>query len=102
MVLVATVTVWERAKTMWGLWAVYDTAVAAAIKENPMAAKNILASKVFWFNAIAGVIGFAQQQGLFAGIPDPYGPAVVILGNILLRFLTTQPVSLSAPLATTK
>lgn len=59
-----------------------------------MAAKNLFASKTFWFNLVAFGLGFAQEQGLFTLIPEPYGPAVLALGNIVLRLVTTQPVAL--------
>ena len=60
-------------------------------------AKSVFASKTLWFNLLAGAIGLAQQQGLFSLIPEPYGPAVIVLGNLLLRLITTQPVALTTP-----
>jgi len=57
--------------------------------------KSIFASRTFWFNVVAGVVGFAQSNGLFTLIPDPYGPPLVALINLGLRAITTQPVSVS-------
>lgn len=56
--------------------------------------KSILTSKTFWFNVLGGaaqVIGFAGQY-----IPPQYAPiavGVTALINIILRTVTTQPVS---------
>lgn len=83
----------DRLSLVWKLWGIWSTAEARA-QGDPMAAKNILASKTFWFNVLALVLGFAQEQGLFALIPEPYGPAALALGNIILRAVTTQPVTL--------
>lgn len=95
MPLVAHMNVFDRLRLMWAAFGIYDQAVAVATKEVPMGTKSIFASKVFWFNALAGLIGFAQQQGLFTMIPEPYGPAALILGNMALRFFTTQPVTVT-------
>lgn len=60
-----------------------------------MEAKSILFSKVFWFNVVTAVLMLAD------GLTDTLGPeavkflgVVVVVGNVLLRFLTDQPVSL--------
>lgn len=60
-------------------------------------AKSILASKTFWFNALAGLYAFAQSQGLIAAIPAPWGEFIVLGGNMLLRLVSAQPVTLSLP-----
>ena len=59
-----------------------------------MPTKSIFTSKTFWFNVIAGLGAFAQSQGLLTIIPDPWGPPIVALINLLLRYVTIQPVTL--------
>ena len=81
----------EKLRWLWRAQQVVDAAQTAA-KEAGVATKSIFTSKVFYFNLIAGVIGVLQAQGLFSLIPEPYGPAVVAVGNIVLRYVTTQPV----------
>ena len=86
---------WDKLRWALAAWRIYDAAEAAARKEAPM--KSIFASKTFWFNVIAGVIGVCQAQGLFTAIPAPYGPAVVALVNLALRYVTVEPVTLPRP-----
>jgi hypothetical protein len=59
--------------------------------------KSIFTSKTFWFNLLAGVAAVAQV------IPvTPYTAAAGAIANILLRAITTQPVSVpGAPAALT-
>ena len=83
----------EYLKWLWRGKTVVDQAEAAA-KEAGVDAKSILLSRTFWFNVLAGAIGVCQAQGIFTAIPDPWGPLVVMLGNIALRYITTQPVKL--------
>ncbi len=63
--------------------------------------KWILGSKVFWFNVLALVVGIAQAFGFAGFTPDPktaeYVMVMVTLINLILRFATRQPVSLSRP-----
>jgi hypothetical protein len=89
-------SLWAKIQLLLGLNRVYESAVTEAKKDPSMTAKSILASKTFWFNIIAGAGAFAQSQGLFTLIPDPWGPPVIALINILLRYITTQPVALMA------
>jgi hypothetical protein len=55
--------------------------------------KSILTSKTFWVNTLGGIVaGAGLAQGY---IPPEYAPVVVAIGsiaNILLRFLTSQPI----------
>lgn len=60
--------------------------------------KWFLQSKTFWFNVLALVVYVATSFG-FAGFnPDPklaeYGAVVVTIINLILRFATSQPLSL--------
>lgn len=86
-------TLWQETKILLGIRRVIGDAEKKAMMDK-VDPKNILKSKTFWFNAIAGVIGLAQQYGLFEMIPAPYGAAAVILGNLVLRVVTTQPVTI--------
>jgi len=53
--------------------------------------KGLIKSKVFWFNAITGLL---EITSVFTGV-IPTGTATLIncFGNVALRFLTTQPLS---------
>lgn len=58
--------------------------------------KSLWKSKTFWFNTISGVIGVVGQiQGFLPPPALPYVAAVVAVGNIVLRMITDQPVSIS-------
>ncbi len=63
--------------------------------------KWILSSKVFWFNVLALVLIIAQAFGFAEFAPDPklaeYGAVAVTIINLILRFVTAQPVSLARP-----
>lgn len=53
--------------------------------------KGLLKSKVFWFNTITGTLELANT---FAGVlPPGTAMTVNVLGNIVLRFLTTESLS---------
>jgi hypothetical protein len=86
---------WAKIQLLLGLNRVYETAVDAARKDPTVTTKSLFASKTFWFNVIAGLGAFAQSQGLLTLIPDPYGPPIIALVNIVLRYITTQPVALA-------
>lgn len=62
-------------------------------------AKGILTSWTVWFNLLLGGVEIAQAHDLFKLIPEPWGPVVMLVGNILLRYRTAQPVSVVAPYA---
>ncbi len=57
-------------------------------------AKSILSSRTFWLNSLGAL---AAASTLANGtIPAKYAPAVVAVGgisNIILRFLTSQPIA---------
>lgn len=57
--------------------------------------KSIFSSKTFWFNALAAVVTVALSAVENLG-PDagPIALGVVAVGNIVLRFITSQPVSI--------
>jgi uncharacterized membrane protein len=63
--------------------------------------KSIFKSKVFWFNLLALVVLFASQFG-YTGVVSPdiqgyvevFMPAILLVVNIALRFVTKQPVYL--------
>ena len=58
-----------------------------------MPSKSVLSSKTVWFNLAAGILGVLQSSGVVNLIPAPYGPALWALGNLILRVVTTQPVT---------
>ncbi len=64
--------------------------------------KWILGSKVFWFNVLALVVYIAGAFGFGSFTPDAklaeYGAVAVTIINLILRFATAQPVSLSKPI----
>jgi hypothetical protein len=61
--------------------------------------KWFLNSKTFWFNALAFAVAVAQAFGFGGFTPDPklaeYVTVAVALINIVLRFVTTGPITLS-------
>jgi hypothetical protein len=64
-----------------------------AVPAPASASKSILASKTFWVNALGGIVAGTATYGGY--IPPKYAPAVIATGsiaNILLRFLTNQPI----------
>lgn len=50
-----------------------------------------LKSKTFWFNAITGTL--AVVNALNGIIPNEYAGAIVAVGNIALRFMTSKPLN---------
>jgi hypothetical protein len=64
--------------------------------------KGFWKSKTFWFNALSLVVLIANGFGFvnFAGDPKlaEYAAAVVTIVNVILRFMTVQPVSLRKPI----
>lgn len=57
--------------------------------------KSLFATKTFWVNLISGAVALLESQELLNVIPDVYeaGLVVVVFGlNIVLRYITTQPV----------
>lgn len=60
-----------------------------------MPTKSILASWTFWFNILAAVYEVAANFGLIANLPPEAKTIVLLVGNLLLRLKTTQPVTLS-------
>lgn len=63
-------------------------------------AVSILTSRMFWLNTIALVVAIVELTELRDVIPDQYEShlaALVAVGNIILRKLTTRPVALIAP-----
>lgn len=59
-------------------------------KRDPMS-KSILKSKVFWFNTITLTLKLAEVLP----IPTEYIVLILGIGNVLLRFLTENPVHLT-------
>lgn len=63
-----------------------------------VASKSIFTSKTFWFNALTGV---ADAIGQFSGlIPVQYQPFIALASaiiNVGLRYVSSQPVHVTAP-----
>ena len=57
--------------------------------------KSIFTSKSAWWNVIVTVVGTLQSTGVIAGIPPPYGIIIAGVVGIILRFATSQPVTLT-------
>jgi hypothetical protein len=54
--------------------------------------KGLLKSKTFWFNAITGVVSVVDAlNGKL--IPAEISGTIIMVGNVVLRLLTTKPVS---------
>ena len=58
--------------------------------------KSLLASKTFWFNVLMVFLEFSALPDFQHVLPAswlPYLLALQGLGNIVLRYITTQPIS---------
>lgn len=53
--------------------------------------KGLLRSRVFWFNTITGAL--EVTNALVGIVPPGTAMAINVVGNIVLRFLTTEPLS---------
>jgi hypothetical protein len=61
--------------------------------------KSFLYSKTLWFN-FAGALVLIADQAKLVPLPDlakAWLPTIGIVGNVILRFLTTSQVSLTMP-----
>ena len=61
-----------------------------------MNAKNWYKSKTLWFNGLALVVLVAASFGYTGEISPDFAavaPAIVLLINLILRFVTKQPIS---------
>lgn len=58
-----------------------------------MDSKSIFASKTFWFNVLSLAV-VAGSGSLGVTIPPKVAVPLVTIGNLGLRWLTNQPVSL--------
>lgn len=69
-----------------------------------MESKNILTSWTFWFNAIAAIVMVLQLPEIQALniIPQSWMAIVAVIGNVLLRIKTKQPVTVLPPQVTTR
>lgn len=60
-----------------------------------MNAKPLWKSWTVWFNVLAGVYASLEAAGVIAALPAHVQAIIVIVGNLLLRLKTSQPVSLT-------
>ncbi len=53
---------------------------------------KLLKSKTFWFNAITGTLTIIDQlNGKI--IPTDISATIVMIGNVILRLITTKPIA---------
>jgi hypothetical protein len=52
---------------------------------------GLLKSKTFWFNVITGTLSIVDSLNGNA-IPVQYKAAIIAIGNVFLRLITTTPV----------
>jgi hypothetical protein len=65
-----------------------------------VSSKPFWQSKTLWWNALAIVVTVAGSTAFQALLPAnwmAYDAAIVSVGNIVLRFVTTQPITASLP-----
>ena len=55
--------------------------------------KPIWKSKTFWFNVLGGIATFLLHAG--AVLPPEWAAAALAIGNLLLRYVTKTPVTLT-------
>ena len=56
--------------------------------------KSIWSSKTFWFNVITILLGFAEVVAKTYPIPPEVLALIIGLGNLVLRMITSQPVTI--------
>lgn len=65
--------------------------------KSPLKDKNPLKSKTLWFNVLALVIVVASALGFGEFEADPklveYGAVLITVVNLVLRFITKEPLS---------
>ncbi len=63
--------------------------------------KEFWKSKTFWFNVLSLVVLIANGFGFVNFAADPklaeYAAAFITIANVILRFMTSQPLSLRKP-----
>jgi hypothetical protein len=60
-----------------------------------MEAKKWYLSKTFWFNVVAVVVMILGAFGYTGEVPEEWAaivPAIVAIVNLVLRFITKQPI----------
>ena len=62
-----------------------------------MTGKALLTSKTFWANALLGGLQVADWALGMHWIPEPYGVAVQSIVNIILRLVTSEPITSVLP-----
>lgn len=55
--------------------------------------KTFYTSKTFWLNAVALGVYVAQQYGGVTSLPA-VDPGVIAIANLVLRWVTKQPITL--------
>ena len=59
----------------------------------PATTKSVFESKTMWFNVIMGAAELAKEALGMGLIPAPWNMVVTIVGNVILRMLTTEGVT---------
>lgn len=62
-----------------------------------MQAKPIWQSKTFWLNVVAGGLEIAQAVGDLKLVPPGTITVIAAIGNIILRRITSSPVTFAKP-----
>ena len=83
----------DQFRFLWKLWGVYDHAA----KESHMNGKALLQSRTFWANIVIGGLQIVDWVSGMHYIPEPYGVAVQSIVNILLRLVTSDPITSVLP-----
>lgn len=58
-------------------------------------AKSVFASKTMWFNVLMGASQIAQTLVEINALTGTPAVVVTVIGNMLLRMITDQPVALT-------
>ncbi len=76
------------------------SSVVTAPSEDTVETKSIFSSKTFWLNVLGPVFAwFATSKGINLSPDEQVGviTGVMALANVVMRFLTVQPVHLIPP-----
>jgi hypothetical protein len=81
-------------RLLWKLKGAWEHAREEAGK---MDAKPIWKSKTFYFNLLMGGLQIADWAAGSGLLPVQYAAGITMVGNILLRLVTGQPIAMGKP-----
>jgi len=90
---VISILMLDQLRFVWKLLGVYNHAE----KESGMTGKALFTSRIFWANVLLGGLQVADWVGGMHFIPEPYGVAFQSIVNIILRLVTTEPITSVLP-----